>query len=77
MTRVNAVRTIRATLDRDNPGWREVLRREMTAKDPSWVAAGATVRTDDGELVEVTLLANPERVPDQSEIDPETDPFRE
>jgi hypothetical protein len=31
---------------------------------------------DNGEIVEVALLANPERVPDPSEIDPETDPFR-
>jgi hypothetical protein len=77
MTKVNVVRSVRATLDRENPGWRDALRREMTAKDPNWVVAGATVRGVDGESIEVALLANPERVPDPSEIDPETDPFRE
>lgn len=76
MTKVNVVRSVRATLDRENPGWRDELRREMTKKDPNWVVAGATVRGPDGEAIEVALLANPERVPDASEIDPETDPFR-
>ena len=77
MTKVNVVRSVRATLDRENPGWRDTVRREMAAKDPDWVVAGATVRGPDGEQIEVALLANPERVPDPSEIDPDTDPFRE
>ena len=53
------------------------LAYRLNAKDPNWVVAGATVRGVDGEAIEVALLANPERVPDPSEIDPETDPFRE
>jgi len=76
MTRVEAVREVRATLDRENPDWRAALRREMNEQHPTggWVAE-ATVRTDAGEVVKVAILASPERVPDPAEIDPETDPF--
>lgn len=75
MTRVEVVREVRATLDRENPGWRDALRRKMDAEHPDGWVATATVRTDEGQMVEVALLAKPERVPDPSEIDPEGDPF--
>jgi hypothetical protein len=75
MTKVEMVQEIRARLDRQTPGWRAALRREMDAAQPGWVAATATARRDDGREVEVAILANPERVPDPGEIDPATDPF--
>jgi hypothetical protein len=77
MTKMEIVKDIRATLDRDRPGWRNVLRRQMDAEQPGWVAALAKIRVDGDRLVEVALLANPERVPDSSEIDPQSDPFQD
>ena len=77
MTRVEIVKEIRDTLDRGNPGWRDALRSQMDAEQPGWVVATAQVKDNDDRLVEVALLANPERIPDATEIDPETDPFRE
>ena len=75
MTKVEVVREVRAQLDQRNPKWREALRAQMDAEQPGWVAAMARVPTEDGETVEVAVLARPERVPDPSEIDPATDPF--
>jgi hypothetical protein len=76
MTCAQAVKDIRAMLDQQNPNWRSALRRQMDTEQPGWVAAQVRVMAENGEIVEVALLANPERVPDPSEIDPETDPFR-
>ena len=75
MTRVEVVREVRARLDRENPGWRDTLRRRMDATRPGWVASTMQVVTDEGRAMEVAVLANPERVPDPSEIDPATDPL--
>jgi hypothetical protein len=66
---------MRATLDREQPGWREALRERMDTEKPGWHTALVQVMTQDGETFEVALLANPERVPDRSEIDPDTDPL--
>jgi hypothetical protein len=64
MTRTEVVREVRARLDREDPGWRAKLRRDMKAEHPrgGWVAA-AKVRTDDGREVEVAILAQPSEVP--------------
>ena len=75
MTCSKVVKDMRELLDRQNPEWREALRRQMDDEKPGWQAALVKVMAEDGEVVEVALLANPERVPDPSEIDPETDPF--
>jgi hypothetical protein len=75
MTRVEVVREVRERLNRENPGWRDMLRKKMDAEQPGWVAATVKVMADDGQVLEVAVLANPERVPDPSEIDPATDPF--
>jgi hypothetical protein len=77
MTKVEIVRDVRDTLDRENPGWRDALRKQMDAEQPGWVVATAKVRANDGKVVEVALLANPERVPAPEEIDPVTDPLRD
>jgi hypothetical protein len=75
MTRFDIITDMRATLDRDHPGWRAALREQMDAEKPGWLTAVVKVMTPDGETHEVALLANPERVPDRSEIDPATDPL--
>ena len=75
MTRVQVVREVRERLDREDRGWRDALRQQMDAEQPGWVAAMVKVMTEGGETLEVAVLANPERVPDPSEIDPATDPF--
>ncbi len=75
MTRVQVVREVRERLDREDRGWRDTLRQRMDAEQPGGVAAMVKVMTEGGETLEVAVLANPERVPDPSEIDPATDPF--
>ncbi len=69
------MREVRDRLDRENAGWRDALRQKMNAEQPGWVAASVKVMTEGGETLDVAVLANPERVPDPSEIDPATDPF--
>ena len=75
MTCSQVVKDMRDLLDRQNPEWRAALRRQMDAEKPGWHAALVKVMAEDGGVAEVALLANPERVPDPSEIDPATDPF--
>ena len=75
MTKIQIAREVRANLDINNPGWRDRVRRMLDAEKPGWVAHTMTVRGPDGRAVKVALLANPERVPDPSEIDPATDPL--
>jgi hypothetical protein len=50
-------------LDKEDPGWRTKLHKEMNAENPrgGWVAA-AKVQTTDGEEVEVAILAHPSEV---------------
>ena len=75
MTHAQVVRDIRANLDRQSPNWRSSLRQQMDAEKPGWQTAQVKVMTEDGEMMEVALLANPERVPEPAEIDGENDPF--
>ncbi len=75
MTRREIVKTMRADMDRLNPHWRQVVRAQMNADTPGWVAWTVAVPRVNRKPVKVALLANPERVPDPSEIDPATDPF--
>lgn len=75
MTRHDIVNDMRATLDREHPGWRAALKSQMDSEKPGWQAALVQVMTQEGETFEVALLANPSRVPDPGEIDPATDPL--
>lgn len=75
VTKIQIAREVRANLDLNNPGWRDSVRQMMDAEQPGWVAHTMKVRDPDGRVVRVALLANPERVPDPSEIDPAADPF--
>ena len=75
LTKLQIAREVRARLDVSNPGWRDSVREMMNAEKPGWVAHDIRVQGPDGKFVRVALLANPERVPDPSEIDPATDPF--
>lgn len=75
MTKLQIAREIRASLDQHNPGWRDSVREMMNAEKPGWVAHRVKAKGPDGRVVRVAILANPERVPDLSEIDPATDPF--
>ena len=77
MTRAELLGYLRANLDQENPGWRDALRRQMDEQEPGWTVASVKVMTEEGKTVKVALLANPERVPDPSEIDPATDPFHD
>ncbi len=77
MTCAQVVKDMRELLDRQNPDWRAALRTQMDAEKPGWQAALVKVMAEDGEVVEIALLANPEKVPDPADIDPETDPFRD
>ena len=56
LTRREFLRAYRAHLDRTEPGWRDVLRREADRSRPGWTDLEVVVDLADGSRLVVVLL---------------------